>query len=201
MFLTQLGISWCHTWRFLMTLHSRSPAILLALFQKLFAGIPGFMENKDDPIPGRVRFVREYPEKSLRIVVTTPIKKFQSGLSTPVSLELVRGMRISFTIQHYNKKNHLDLRDSKVAHIDDKWASITERKATTLIELADGLNKCTSSKCTDLFYFPFWEAAPQGKPELTRFVWCKCLKCRRRDDTAFGTGLRTSLSQYIPKRK
>lgn len=186
--------------RFLMPYPTLSPSILLSFFQTLFAGIPGFLENKDEPIPGRVRFIRDYPEKSIRIVVTTPIKRFQSGLSSPVSFDLVPGMRIFFAIQHYNNKNHLNFRDSRVTSTDT-WTEITGKKAKTLVELVDGIKLCPGSECTGLYPFPFVETAPQGKPESTRFVWCKCLKCRMKQETPYGKGLRTNISRHLPKKK
>ncbi len=181
-----------------MTHPHRSPSLLLASFQALFADIPGFVENKEDTIPKRIRFVKDCPEKSLRIVVTTPIKMSQSGLSSPILPELISGMRIFFTIRHYDNKRHFDFRASRITNTD-AWADVTSRKARTLVELVDGINMCP--KCIDQYPFPVVDTAPQGRPKSTRFVWCECLTCHRKDETEYGTGLKTAISRYLPKRK
>lgn len=177
-----------------MTLHSHSPAILLALFQKLFAGIPGFLKNDDEPVPGRICFIRDYPEKSIRIVVTTPIKKHPSGALENIGKRL----RISFAIYHHDNKNFLQFRDSIITS-SSKWIHITSKKTKTLVELVDEIKMCSGSECTELYPFPFVGTASQGKPESTRSVWCECLNCRAKQETAYGTGLKSAISRYLPR--
>jgi hypothetical protein len=178
-----------------------TPSILLSYFQAIFADVlvPGFVENNDDATVGRVRFTRDYPEKNMRVVVTAPIKRFKSGTLSPVSYEFTPGMRIFFTIHHSDNKHHFAFRNSRVNNTG-AWIEVTTKKVLTLVALIDGIKMCSGSECTGLYPFPVVDTAPQGKPESTRFVWCKCLKCHRKEETAYGTGLKTAISQYLPKR-
>lgn len=155
-------------------------------FQAFFSELPGFKENAQAK---KMRFIRNFPRKKIRIIVTMPILQPKNGPASVIS-----GLHIEFAVE-FNGKTCLEFRDSRVLI---GWKKITTRKINTLIDLIKTAPLCPI--CRSLMY-PRKSTDNQVNPKGTSFVWHTCSgeKCHNNVPTPYRTGLKTAISDYLKR--
>lgn len=163
---------------------------LMKDFEAFFAEMPDFVEVG---LLGRVRFVREYPDKNLRIYIVAPLSRSATGLISCIS----RHPSITFEIQH-NKKTRLEFGDSRAI---EGWQKIAKKKIRNLEKLIKGSQPCTNHYCEGVHTYPIIDSAMQGKLEATGLVVYECPKCKYKKETKYGIGLKNVISRCLKPLK
>jgi hypothetical protein len=146
-------------------------------------------EFKEDINTKKMRFIREFPEKKLRIIVTVPIH-----YHTSCDVDVVTGLHIEFAVE-FDGKTCLEFQDSRAV---DGWTKTTMEKIKTLVDLVAFATTCP--RCESLTY-PHKSMDNQVHPKGTQFVWYTCdgKKCITNIPTPYGIGLKTAVSRYLKR--
>ena len=166
---------------------------LFYIFMIFFGGIPGFVEKRDS---GRITFVREFPEKNLKIVVTAPLIIDARNIFYSLS-----GLYIHFEVQSADEKC-LELIDSRVfPNYPRKWQPIVKKKIDALVAMIEDIPRCPRCAEKIVYPYPVQRAEAQVAPDPTTFVQYRCPECKTMTNSTFGKGIKENLHQYLIKKK
>jgi RNase P subunit RPR2 len=159
---------------------------LLNAFQDFFWKIQGFELNI---INGKFTFYKDFPEKKLRILVTTPVVS-RNGMY------ILGSKAIEFSLKHAEKGMILILRDSRAIR---GWSDVIGKKIQALEDLINDIRRCSS--CHE-YHYPHQEKALQVNPKGTHYVLLSCPQCNRNDTSSYRSNrLKTRLHSYLNKNR
>ncbi len=179
------------------TRKNESPGLAKSLyyaFMIFFGGVPGFVEKRDS---GKIMFVREFLEKNLQIVVTTPLVIDAQDIFFALS-----GLYIHLEVQQLDGERCLELVDSRVfPSFPRKWQPVARKKIDALVAMIEDIPRC--SRCMEKIVYPYpvQRAMAQVAPDETTFVQYRCPECKTVTNSTFGKGIKANLHRYLIKKK